>query len=50
MSKLYFVKKKSILTEYYFNFNFNCMDYTKALFGSKMLLACMLATQLGGGK
>ena len=24
------------------------MDYTKALFGSKMLLACMLATQLGG--
>lgn len=26
------------------------MDYTKALFGSKVLLACMLATQLGGGK
>lgn len=24
------------------------MDYTKALFGSKVLLACMLATQLGG--
>ena len=24
------------------------MEYTKALFGSKMLLACMLATQLGG--
>lgn len=24
------------------------MDYTKALFGSKMLLACMLVTQLGG--
>lgn len=24
------------------------MEYTKVLFGSKMLLACMLATQLGG--
>lgn len=24
------------------------MDYTKALFGSKVLLTCMLATQLGG--
>lgn len=24
------------------------MEYTKALFGSKMLLTCMLATQLGG--
>lgn len=26
------------------------MDYTKTLLGSKVLLACMLATQLGGGK